>query len=308
MPRGIVAKSYCGYFDVCVNEVRYVCKPRGVLAIQVQDIYVGDTVDITLTDQTTGIIEAVSPRKNKLEHPAAANIDQAVVVVSAHEPRISLEMIDTFLCLVANAELRPVVCVNKLDLLSADEQKWIGEVYENIVTVVFVSARTGAGLNGLMHELQGKTTVFTGPSGVGKSSILNKLDPGLHRVEGSVSQKNKHGKHTTRDVELLFLNAQTRVLDTPGFTAIEQHIDKQDLSGMFPEFLVVSEHCKFSGCTHLNEPGCAVVLAVAAGRIAKSRYTSYSTFMTAALDFERNQYKRQYKATYRKGTNKKWLR
>lgn len=306
MPTGIVAKSYCGYFDVVATGVRYVCKSRGALGAQT--IVAGDKVQFSITDQATGIIEAVEPRKNFLEHPAAANVDQAVIVVSAHEPEISFETLDTFLCLVANAELRPVICVNKLDLLTPAETSAIREIYENFVTVVFVSALTGEGLSELRQELYGRTTVFTGPSGVGKSSILNKVEPLFQRTEGSVSQKNKHGKHTTRDVELLFLNEQTRVLDTPGFTAIEQHIDKQDLPGMFPEILTLAANCKFAGCTHLNEPGCAVQEAVTQERIAKSRFASYSTLMAAALDHERNQYKRQYKATYRKGTNKKWLR
>lgn len=307
MPFGIVAKNYCGYHDVVSQGLRYVCKPRGVLEIQKQNIYTGDHVEFSVIEEHTGVIEAVEPRKNILEQPAAANVDQAVVVVSLHDPVVTKEMLDSFLCIIFQAGLQPILCVNKTDLIDDADLLEIRQLYAPIIPVVGVSALTAEHMSELTGFLKGKTTVFTGPSGVGKSSLLNKINPQFQRQEGNVSQKNKHGKHTTREVELLFLDETTMVLDTPGFTAIEQHFDKQELPRFFPDIQKYAEQCRFQGCLHRQEPDCAVQAAVAQGRIAKSRFTSYSTFMDAAVEYERNQYKRQYKSTYRKGTNKKWL-
>ncbi len=301
---GKIKKIFCGYYEVISGQGLFVCKIRGT--IKKEDIFTGDEVLFMVTEENNGIIEQLLPRKNFLKHPHAANISNVVVIATLKDPAVSLETIDRFLVLAAQYTARPVLCINKTDLLSEEEITNFKVCYQQNYHLVFTSCLNKQGLPELKKLFTGQVSVLTGPSGVGKSSILNSLDNSLHLRIGDLSNKNKHGKHTTRYAELLELDKDSFVIDTPGFSLFEIDLPKENLAPLFGDIFAHQKECKFSGCLHQNEPDCAVKAAVENGVIPLSRYTSYVKILQELQHQEKNQYKRDYKQGYRKGSSRKW--
>ena len=252
----------------------------------------------TPLDNGQGAIDAILPRKNQFQRPAVANIDQLVIVASQAIPVTDPFLIDRVIAIAEGNHCESIVCVNKCDLASGGE---LAAIYERAgFQTVQVSAETGEGLDRLRELISGKVSAFTGNSGVGKSSILNALEPGVALETGDVSEKLGRGRHTTRHVELIRLSCGAMVADTPGFSSFDTErmelCRKEELAGRFREFAPYRERCQFQDCAHLKEKGCAVLAAVKAGEISKSRHASYARLYEQAKqipDWERDQQRRQ---------------
>lgn len=282
---GIVIKNENGYFLVQTkpNEI-FQCKVRGRLKKERYSLLVGDYVLITPINEREGHIEEILPRKNSLKRPYVANIDQVVLVVAAHNPDINALLLDKLLVMIAHANIPVILCVNKWDLAD-DTTEQLVKIYENIgYKVVKTSSYDANSVRALNQLLDGKITAFAGPSGVGKSSLLNVMYPDFQLQTGSVSEKIKRGRHTTRHASLHALRDNTYLMDTPGFSAISfDHISKEELALCFPEFTSYEEACKFQPCSHTHEPICGVKEAIANQDIADSRYTSYINILEEIL-------------------------
>ncbi len=274
---GTIQKALSGFYyvDTGANEP-IACRGRGKLRHQKITPLVGDRVEITVTPEGSGMVDQILPRKNEFRRPMVANIDQMVIIASGAIPVTDPFLIDRMITIAEAKGCQPIICFNKCDLERADE---LVEVYRQAgFETLQVSAETGEGIEKLGNLLSGKVSAFTGNSGVGKSSILNALDPSFSLQVGEVSEKLGRGRHTTRYVELFRLRGGL-VADTPGFSSFDveqmEFISKEDLGATFREFGPYLEQCRFIGCAHGKEKGCAVREAVESGSIAKSRYQSY---------------------------------
>ena len=285
MEQGVVVKNMNGYFYVQIpsGEVRE-CKVRGRLKKERYSLLVGDTV--TITDD--GWIDGIAERRNSLRRPAIANIDQVIVVVAAREPDIHPLLLDRLLVMIHHSDIPPVLVINKYDLHS-EETVQLQRIYEDIgYTVLCTSTYTGEGIEELRRVLHGKISAFAGPSGVGKSSLLNAVDPNFAFQTGAVSDKIKRGRHTTRHASLYSLDESSFIMDTPGFSAIEHTgMTLEELMHAFPEFSQYDAACKFSPCSHSHEPICSVKEAMGAGKISQQRYQSYLTIKSEIEDQRR---------------------
>lgn len=281
MLQGIVVKAYNSYYYVQDGDKTVACKIRGRLKKERFSLMVGDEVEFTMVGSEEGIIEAILPRKTMLKRPLVANVDQVVLAFAAVNPDISPTLVDKLLVLAESSQLSIIICINKIDLADESELLALAELYRGIgYTVILTSVRTGTGLNELQQALFGKITAFAGPSGVGKSSLLNAVEPGLTLATGEVSAKIGRGKHTTRFAQLLLLSGGGFVVDTPGFSATEfTDMELVSLTRCFPEIATNAVDCKFSTCLHDKEPQCAVKEAVHRGAIAQSRYDSYKDIL-----------------------------
>lgn len=290
-------KSQSGFFTVETDEGNYVCQIRGRLKQERQDtdlVAIGDWVTISVVTDETGLIESVAERERVLsrarpspyerrkvledqEQVLVANPDQVVFVFSIKKPRPSLRKLDRFLVVAEMNELPAVICVNKVDLVDAGKAQELFGPYEAIgYPVLYTSAKTGEGLDALGEALKGKLSVLAGSSGVGKSSLLNAMQPGLGLRVREVSEATEKGLHTTRHAELFPLEEGGYVADTPGIRALALFdVEPQELDGYFREMAPLVPECQFSDCSHVHEPGCAVRAAVEAGRISEERYNSY---------------------------------
>ncbi|MCF0157489.1 MAG: ribosome small subunit-dependent GTPase A [Veillonella sp.] len=273
MNSGIVIKNVNGYFyvqdEVCtVHE----CKVRGRIKKNKYSLLVGDRVEIS----DDGFVETILPRKNSMIRPAVANIDQVVLVVAAHEPDINLLLLNKMLVMIEHADIPIVLCINKCDLADSETDELV-VLYQSIgYTVITTSVYANLGIATLKEILSHKVTAFAGPSGVGKSSLLNAVDSKFAFQTGEVSDKIKRGKHTTRHASLFSLDDDSFIMDTPGFSAIEfSDISLERLPTLFPEFNNYVENCKFSPCYHEHEPVCGVKEAINSNRITPSRYAAY---------------------------------
>lgn len=276
---GTIVKALSGFYYVDVGAERELvtCRGRGKLRHQKIKPLVGDHVDITVSADGTGMVDEVLPRTNQFQRPMVANMEQLVILASEAIPVTDPFLIDRMISLAEYKGCEPIICFNKWDLEPADQ---LVELYRSAGFQTFaISARTGEGLAQLLEVLHGKISAFTGNSGVGKSSILNALEPGIALETSAVSQKLGRGRHTTRHVELIRLSCGALVADTPGFSSFEldkgELCRKEELASRFREFAPYIGKCQFLDCAHVKEKGCAVRAAVKAGEIPKSRHDSY---------------------------------
>ena len=273
---GRIIRSLSGFYEVRTADGTVTCRARGSLRrLQVTPL-TGDMVEITL-EKGKGMVEKVLPRKNQFVRPAVANVDALVIFAANTNPVTEPFLIDRVAAIAGDQEVEVILCVNKCDLDPAED---LIRIYTHAgFNCIAASAETGEGVEALREMIRGKLVAFTGNSGVGKSSILNRLCPELNLPTGEVSEKLGRGRHTTRHVELYDLGEETYVADTPGFSSFDtdqmEVILKENLQYAFPDFERHVGACQFRDCTHRKEPGCAVTAAVAAGEIEQSRYDSY---------------------------------
>jgi len=278
MAEGIIFKGIGGFYYVMSDHVLYECKARGKFKNDKVVPMVGDHVSISIYDesQKLGVIEAIHPRKNELIRPTVANVDQAIIVFSIKNPLPNVTLLDKMIVLAEHAGLKVILCFNKADLdVSFDFEKY-QKIYQNAgYDVVKTCALTREGVDDLVALMSNKINVFSGPSGVGKSSLLNAIED--YAVEiGELSEKIKRGKHTTRHSELFEITGGGMIVDTPGFTSLSvSEIEPEQLGDYFPEFRAFAQNCRFDNCQHQNEPGCHVKEALSNREIPIERYDAY---------------------------------
>lgn len=276
---GKIIKGIAGFYYVHTPKGLFECKAKGVFRKEKIKPLVGDNVKIEIVDdeKLLGNIVEIFPRSNSLIRPASANIDQALVIFAIAKPEPNYNLLDRFLISMHQQQIPTIICFNKKDLVSADEQQALEEAYcRSGCELLFVSGKKHEGIDLIRAELKGKTTVIAGPSGVGKSTIVNVLTPEAHMKTGEISRKIERGKHTTRHAELFAVEESTYIMDTPGFTSLRvSEMEKEELQGFYPEFEPYEPFCKFGGCVHINEPVCGVRNALAEGKISCIRYENY---------------------------------
>lgn len=283
MGEGQIVKALSGFYYVKTEDEIYACKGRGVFRKRNINPLVGDFVNFDVTNEGEGYITEIKTRKNELVRPPIANIDQALIVSSAKMPKFSPLLLDRFLVLIESNYIKPIIFITKVDTMTLQEQEEIEKYrrdYEKIgYPVELVNAQQGSDLKKLRYYFYEKVTVIAGQSGVGKSSILNALNPSLLIETDEISKSLGRGKHTTRHVELVEVG-DGLVADTPGFSSLEfTEIEQEDLTDCFPEFHTRKESCKFRGCLHDKEPACAIKQAVELGEITSYRYENYLSFL-----------------------------
>lgn len=273
---GRIIRSISGFYDVQTPEGTVTCRARGILRKEGSTPLTGDLAEITV-ERGKGMVERILPRKNSFVRPAVANVDALVVFAANVNPVTEPFLIDRVAAIAGDQEVPVYLCVNKCDL---DPARDLVRIYEHAgFPVIRTSAETGDGVEQLRSWIRGKLTAFTGNSGVGKSSILNRLCPELDLATGEVSEKLGRGRHTTRHVELYDLGEGTFVADTPGFSSFDtdqmEVILKENLQYAFPDFAPYLGKCRFDDCSHRKEPGCAVREALETGAVEQTRYDSY---------------------------------
>ena len=292
--QGKIIKGIAGFYYVHTeNAGVFECKAKGIFRNQKKKPLVGDNVLLDFMDEEakTATIAELLPRKNELIRPAVANVDQAVLLFAAAEPDPNWNLLDRFLILMAQQELPVILAFNKADLITEKQRKEIENGYRNTgYEIRFLSAKERIGTEEFRSLLEGKTTVLAGPSGVGKSTLTNAMQSGVQMETGTISEKIKRGKHTTRHSEFIWVSSDTYLLDTPGFSSLDiENMEAEELKEFFPEFLPYEGQCRFRGCVHENEPDCRVKQAVLEGNIANRRYENYLLFYRELK--QRNKYK-----------------
>ncbi|TBL78339.1 ribosome small subunit-dependent GTPase A [Paenibacillus thalictri] len=308
MPEGLIIKALSGYYYVLSMDQGAVesiqCRARGIFKKKGITPLVGDRVIYELTENGEGTVDEVLPRTSELIRPPVANVELVVLVFSIDEPALNLQLLDKFLVHAENAGLDTIICLTKSDLVEDNTSERQDEVspsggelmlpdvvklYENIgYQVVVTSSKQGEGIEAIFDRLAGSISVFAGQSGVGKSSLLNAMVPGLTLETNAISNKLGRGKHTTRHVELIRLHNGGLVADTPGFSQLDFiEIEVEHLGSCFAEFASYAANCKFRGCLHLHEPECKVIEARDKGEIAPSRYEHYLQFLGEMKDRKR---------------------
>lgn len=283
--KGIITKGIGGFYYVEVANATYECKARGVFRKERITPLVGDNVEITINEQAENTIDKISERKNYLNRPPVANIDNLFIVVATVEPRPNFLVIDKLIATAEYKNIEPIIIISKSDLASESE---IVEVYSKSgITVLNTSVE--AELEQIKALMNNKITAFTGNSGVGKTTLLNKLDSNLNLTTGKISNKLGRGRHTTREAQL-FNVCGGYVIDTPGFSSFEfdktEIIKKDDLPYCFREFREYLGECKFTSCAHVNDKGCKICEAVENGEISKTRHENYITLYNQAKEIK----------------------
>ncbi len=278
--QGKIIKGIAGSY--CVNAKNgnlYQCKVKGIFRKEQQKPMVGDDVELEILDEKEklGIIFTIYPRKSELIRPPVANVDQALIIFSAVKPEPNFNLLDRFLIMMQQQELPCIICINKVDIDDKHSSEEYAEIYSSCgYQTVVTSADSGEGIAELKEKLAGKTTTVAGPSGVGKSSIINCLQTNIKMDTGTISAKIQRGKHTTRHCELIDIEKNTYILDTPGFSSLALFdLEKEELTNYYPEFTEYEKNCKFGGCSHIAEPICGIKEALSAGKIHKMRYDNY---------------------------------
>ena len=290
---GKIIKGIAGFYYVNNGENKvYQCKAKGIFRNRKIKPLVGDDVEFSVLDEEAmeGNIDEIIPSKNQLIRPAAANVDQALVLFALTHPAPNLNLLDRFLVMMSMEDIPVTLCFNKQDLGDEALMEQYRSIYEPAgYPVYFISAMEETGIEQVRDLLRGKTTVLAGPSGVGKSSLTNRIQPEAEMETGDISRKIERGKHTTRHSQLFFVEKDTYMMDTPGFSSMfTPDIEANELKDYFPEFAQYEDDCKFLGCVHIGEKVCGVKDAVAEGKISQSRYENYR------LMYEELKQKRRY--------------
>ncbi len=284
--QGKILKGIAGFYYIETSDEKiYECKAKGIFRKDNIKPMVGDDVEIDIIDEEKqiGNIIRILPRRAQLLRPPVANVDQAVILFAIVKPDPNYNLLDRFLIMMRQQNLPVIICFNKQDIASEEEKQKLTESYENCgYKVLFISVKEDKGLDELKALLKGKTTTLAGPSGVGKSSLLNKLVPDADMQIGELSRKIERGKNTTRHSELFFVKElsdegfDTFIIDTPGFTSLElRDVSVDTLMQYYPEFEDYEPECRFGGCSHIAEPDCGVKNALERGLISKVRYDNY---------------------------------
>ena len=278
--QGKIIKGIAGFYYLYAEDHEiYECKAKGIFRKDNQKPLVGDNVEIEVLDiqEKEGSVTAILPRRNSLIRPAVANVDQAFVIFAMENPKPNFMLLDRFLIMMEKQDIPAVVCFNKKDLADSSELEFLYETYTGCgYRVILSSTFQGDGMDEIRQVLKGKTTVVAGPSGVGKSSITNALQENVKMETGEISKKLKRGKHTTRHSQVIPVGEDTYLMDTPGFSSLYlTDMEEQELKDYFPEFRKYEGQCRFQGCRHIHEPGCAVKEALENHKISSLRYEDY---------------------------------
>ena len=293
--QGKIIKGIAGFYYVDVAESGiYECKAKGIFRKEKKKPLVGDNVEIEVLDEKekTGNLIQILPRKNELIRPAAANVDQALVIFAVRQPDPNYQLLDRFLITMEQQEIPSIICFNKKDLAEQEELERMYQIYSSCgYQVLLTSSEQEEGISQIRRILEGKTTVVAGPSGVGKSSLTNLLQGEVSMETGEISKKLKRGRHTTRHAQLLTVGEHTYLMDTPGFSSLfVEGMEKEELRFHYPEFAEYEGACRFQGCVHVHEPDCAVKQAVEEGKIHSQRYQNYVSFYEELKEQEKRRY------------------
>lgn len=288
---GKIIKGIAGFYYVHADGKLYECKAKGIFRNKKIKPLVGDMVTITVLDEGAleGNIDEILPRSNTLIRPAAANIDQAMVIMAITQPEPNLNLLDRYLVMLERLRIPVTIVFNKVDLIQESQMKACSSIYEPAgYRTLFISVSEEVGIEQVRKLLRGRTTVLAGPSGVGKSSLTNLLQPIAAMETGVISEKIKRGRHTTRHSELFYVEEHTYMMDTPGFSSMYvEDMEAGQLKEYFPEFEPFEEDCRFLGCVHIGEKDCGVKRAVEDGKISESRYGNYRLFYQELKDKRR---------------------
>ena len=277
---GKIIKGIAGFYYVHVAESGvYECKAKGIFRNRNIKPTVGDNVEIEVLSKADhlGNINVILPRRNTLVRPAVTNVDQAIIIFALKDPVPNLQLLDKFLIQMNKQRIPVVICFNKSDLIQNDQIENLKEIYKKSgAQLIFVSAKNKEGIDLLCSALKGKTSTVAGPSGVGKSSIINTIQSDVQMEIGVLSEKIKRGKHTTRHSQFIPVDVDTYILDTPGFSTLNlDDIEAEELKQYYPEFELFEPFCKYGGCNHIGETACGIKDAVAEGQLSPIRYEHY---------------------------------
>lgn len=278
--QGKIIKGIAGFYYIYAEDGNvYECKAKGIFRKDNFKPLVGDNVEITVLneEEKEGSVTSILPRRNSLIRPAVANVDQAFLIFAMENPKPNFLLLDRFLIMMKQQEIPAVICFNKKDVGEKEEMEKLYEIYTGCgYRVVLSSTCEGEGMDEIHEILKGKTTVVAGPSGVGKSSITNCMQGEVQMETGEISKKLKRGKHTTRHSQVIPVEKNTFLVDTPGFSSLYlTDMKEEELRDYFPEFVMYEPQCRFQGCMHIHEPGCAVKKALSEGKISQQRYDNY---------------------------------
>ena len=278
--QGKIIKGIAGFYYIYAEDGNiYECKAIGIFRKDNFKPLVGDNVEITVLneEEKEGSVTSILPRRNSLIRPAVANVDQAFLIFAMENPKPNFLLLDRFLIMMKQQEIPAVICFNKKDVGEKEEMEKLYEIYTGCgYRVVLSSTYEGEGMDEIHEILKGKTTVVAGPSGVGKSSITNCMQGEVQMETGEISKKLKRGKHTTRHSQVIPVEKNTFLVDTPGFSSLYlTDMKEEELRDYFPEFVMYEPQCRFQGCMHIHEPGCAVKKALSEGKISQQRYDNY---------------------------------
>ena len=293
--QGKILKGISGFYYVhVVGSGIYECKAKGIFRQLGVKPLVGDLVEIDVIDEEEkkGNIVQILPRHNALIRPAVANVDMALIVFAAATPDPNFQLLDRFLVLMAKQDVPVCICFNKSDLVSEEVKREYATGYEACgYPVEFISVKKDEGIDRLMEHLRGKTTTIAGPSGAGKSSLINRLQREIRMETGSVSAKIGRGKQTTRHTQLIHIEGNSYIMDTPGFSSLYlPKMEKEELQQYYTEFADYEPYCRFQGCSHISEPDCGVKQALDEGKISRLRYDNYVQLYGELKEQEKNRY------------------